>query len=51
MTDPDVPSKCAGNPAAAGVPPNPCTEPGRLPRCHICPESPNYWRRKAPDRP
>jgi hypothetical protein len=38
-----VPSKCAG-PTGAGIEPNPCTEPGSLPRCQLCPNSPAYWR-------
>ena len=42
----DVPSKCASA-AAAGSPANPCLEPGSLLRCHLCPDSPNYWRREA----
>jgi hypothetical protein len=40
----DVPSKCAG-PTGGGIEPNPCTEPGSLPRCKLCPNSPSYWRR------
>jgi hypothetical protein len=38
-----VPSKCAG-PTGAGVERNPCTEPGKLPRCQLCPDSPTYRR-------
>lgn len=41
-----VPSKCAGH-GGPGVPANPCTRPGSLPRCQLCPASPNYWRRVA----
>lgn len=44
MTEPPVPSKCSP-PPGAGVPPNPCLEPGSLPRCQLCPTSPNYWRK------
>ena len=47
MTAPPIPSKCAG-PTGAGVDPNPCIEPGSLPRCQLCPESPNYWLRTEP---
>jgi hypothetical protein len=39
-----VPSKCAG-PTGPGIEPNPCTEPGGLPRCQLCPNSPTYWRK------
>jgi hypothetical protein len=38
-----VPLKCDPTPGA-GVPPNPCTEPGTQPKCQLCPASPNYWR-------
>lgn len=48
MTTP-VPIKCAG-PTGAGIEPNPCTEPGSLPRCMICPNGPGYWRNQ-PDPP
>lgn len=41
-----VPSKCK-DVGAPGVDPNPCTEPGPLPRCQICPKSPTYWRSLA----
>jgi hypothetical protein len=41
---PAVPDKCDPTPGA-GVERNPCTEPGTLPRCELCPRSPNYWRR------
>ncbi|GIM88843.1 hypothetical protein [Paractinoplanes toevensis] len=40
----EVPSKCAGGANAAGSPANPCDTPGNLPRCQLCPTSPNYWR-------
>jgi hypothetical protein len=39
-----IPSKCNPTPGA-GNPPNPCTEPGTLPRCQLCPSSPTYWLR------
>lgn len=39
----DVPDKCEG-PTGMGIDPNPCTDPGSLPRCEICPKSPTYWR-------
>lgn len=42
----EIPSKCASADAAES-PANPCTEPGSLPRCMICPASPNYYRREA----
>lgn len=39
-----VPDKC--DPLiGAGVEANPCTKPGSLPRCQLCPKSPTYWRR------
>lgn len=40
-----VPLKC-GDHDAAGVPPNPCREPGSMLRCQLCPNSPSYWRRQ-----
>lgn len=43
-----VPVKCEDT-GAPGSPPNPCTEPGSLPRCQLCPVSPNYWRKRAPE--
>lgn len=39
----DVPDKCEG-PTGAGIEPNPCLEPGSLPRCGLCPKSHTYWR-------
>lgn len=44
-----VPDKCAGA-TGAGITPNPCTEPGSLPRCQLCPKSPTYWRKQEPSR-
>lgn len=38
-----VPSKCTG-PTGAGIEPNPCMVRTALPRCVLCPASPNYWR-------
>ncbi len=39
----DVPAKCTG-PLGADVDPNPCSAPGSLLRCQLCPSSPTYWR-------
>lgn len=39
-----VPVKCKEH-DAAGVPPNPCREPGSALKCQLCPASPTYWRR------
>lgn len=43
-TEPPGPSKCPGH-GGPGVPANPCTEPGSLPRCQLCLNSPTYWRK------
>lgn len=41
----EVPSKCDPTPGA-DVLRNPCTRPGSLLRCRLCPNSPTYWRRE-----
>lgn len=45
-----VPDKCAA-PTGSGIDPKPCTEPGSLPRCQLCPRSPNYWRTTTKEKP
>lgn len=39
-----VPLKCKDH-DAAGVTPNPCTVPGSMSKCQLCPASPTYWRK------
>jgi hypothetical protein len=39
-----IPRKCDPTPGV-GVQRNPCTDPGTLPRCQLCPDSPTYWLR------
>lgn len=45
-----VPLKCPSH-NAAGVTPNPCTQPGSMARCMLCPASPTFWRKTAGSTP